>query len=231
MLVSINNQIRQNWQRILVHIIGISFVCLLIWDGLTNNLTINPIQALTQRTGRYALYFLLVSLACTPINTLFGLRGFIKIRRTLGLYAFFFASIHFFLFVGVDYQLNFRLIWDELISKFYIQVGFVAFILITALALTSFRWWMKVLGKNWKRLHRLVYLIGLLVIIHYFWVAKGDLFQLSGDIFRPLIFGGILIVLLMFRVPIIRKIVSNNRVIHLRNKFKSLMIQRQMARK
>lgn len=229
--MSLNNKFRQNWQRILVHVVGISLVGLLVWDGINGNLTINPIQALTQRTGRYALYFLLASLACTPMNTVFGMRGFIKIRRTLGLYAFFFASIHFILFVGVDYQLDFSLIWKEAVSKFYVQVGFVAFVLLSVLAITSFRWWMKLLGKNWKRLHKLIYLIGLLIIVHYFWVVKGDLFQFSGDIIRPLIFGSILLVLLLLRLPVIRRTISGFRNKYLRNNKISIMVQRQLARK
>jgi sulfoxide reductase heme-binding subunit YedZ len=176
----------------------------LIWDGFNNNLTVNPIQALTQRTGRYALFFLVLSLSCTPLNTLFGWRGLIKVRRPLGLTAFGYALIHFTLFVGVDYQFNLALLEEAILEKPYALVGLAAFIILLSLAITSFKWWMKKLGKNWKRLHRLVYLAGVLVLVHYFWVVKGDLLRLSGDISRPLIYTGIMTVLFALRVPRIK---------------------------
>ena len=207
--------IRRNIQvtplRILIHLLGIFPAVWLIWDGLNNNLTINPIQALTQRTGRYAIFFLMLSLACTPINTVFGYREILKVRRTLGLYAFLYAVSHFTLFVGVDYAFNFNQLKSVIFEKPYALVGLAAFLILIALAITSFRFWMKRLGKTWKYLHKLVYLAGLLVVIHYFWVVKGDFLRLSGDISRPLIYGAVLTLLLTLRISAVRKFISNNR--------------------
>jgi sulfoxide reductase heme-binding subunit YedZ len=172
-----------------------------------DNLTINPVQALTQRTGRYAIFFLILSLSCTPVNTVFGYRKVLKIRRTLGLYAFLYAALHFLLFVGIDYQFNLNLLSEVIFEKPYALVGLAAFTILLVLAVTSYKYWMKKLGKWWKNLHRFVYLAGVLVVIHYFWVAKGDLLRLSGDIQKPLIYAVILVVLLGLRLPVVRRYV------------------------
>jgi sulfoxide reductase heme-binding subunit YedZ len=182
----------------------------LIWDGFNGNLTINPIQALTQRTGKYALFFLFLALSCSPINTVLGARGVLKVRRPLGLTAFLYACAHFFLFIGVDYGFNFHLLREAILEKPYALVGLSAFLILLVLAITSFRWWMKNLGKLWKKIHRFVYLAGILVVIHYFWVVKGDLLRLSGDILLPLICMGILLILFALRLSPVRKWFSNH---------------------
>lgn len=197
--------------QVLVHIGGIFPLAWLIFDGLNNNLTVNPIQALTQRTGKTALIFLVLSLSCTPLNTLFGFRDVLKVRRPLGLYAFMYASIHFFIFVGLDYLFDPRLLREAIFEKPYALVGFAAFLILLPLAITSFKSWMKRLGKNWKKLHRLVYLAAVLVVVHYFWVTKGGFFSLSGNILQPLIFGGIVGVLLILRIPVVRGWVNRTR--------------------
>jgi sulfoxide reductase heme-binding subunit YedZ len=134
-------------------------------------------------------------------------------RRTLGLYAFMFAAIHFSIFIWLDYGLDLSLLLVEIVEKRYILVGAGALLILVSLAMTSFKWWMKRLGKNWKRLHRLVYLAGVLVIVHYAWAKKGDLLSLQGDIWQPLFFGLFLALLLIMRIPIVRRTVSNRRLI------------------
>jgi methionine sulfoxide reductase heme-binding subunit len=171
----------------------------LIWDAIANNLTVNPIQALTLRTGRYALTFLLLSLACTPASSILGLKQAIKVRRPLGLFAFFYAALHVSIFVLLDYGLNLRLILEAMFEKRYLLVGAGAFTILLFLAVTSFNWWKKRLKKNWKRLHRLVYLAGILVIVHFIWASKGDLQTFSGEIIRPILYGIVLIGLLVVR--------------------------------
>jgi len=190
---------------ILIHLIAPLPLAWLVWRFLTNQLTVNPIQAATQRTGDIALIFLLLSLACTPLNTWFGFRLALRVRGWLGLYAFFYALLHFILFAGVDYGLNWALILPEITEKRFILIGMAAFLILLALAITSFRWWMKHLGKNWKRLHRLVYLAGILVVLHYGWALKGDFLRLRGNVGKPLLAGVILIFLLASRIPVIRK--------------------------
>jgi len=194
--------------KILVHMTALGLFSWLVWDYLNGNLTVNPIQAATQRTGKYALILLVLSLSCTPVNTIFGFRKALTVRRLLGLYAFMFAAIHFAIFIGWDYAFNWSLLQAEIINKRYIIVGFTAGVILSVLALTSFRFWMKRLGKNWKRLHRLVYLASGLVIVHFAWVKKGDLFRLQGDIWQPLAFGLLVLILFVLRVPKVRSSLS-----------------------
>lgn len=106
--------------------------------------------------------------------------------------------------VGVDYHFNLRLLLADFVSKKYIWMGVAVFLILAALAITSTNGWKRRLGKNWKRLHRLVYAAGILVILHYAWAKKGNLFSLQGDIMQPLIFGLIILVLLLLRLPAIR---------------------------
>lgn len=199
---------RANWWRVAAHVIPSALLIWLGLDYLTGNLTVNPIQAATQRSGRNAVSLLLASLACTPLNTLFGWRGALGARRALGLYAFLFALLHFTLFAGVDFGFDLGLLTRELVERRYIWVGSAALLILAALAVTSFKSWMKRLGKNWKRLHRLVYLAGVLVIVHVAWVKKGDLLKLQGDIWLPLLFGSVLLFLLFLRLPAVRKAIS-----------------------
>lgn len=183
----------------------------LIWSYLADNLTINPIQAATQWAGKFALILLMLTLAITPIHTLTGYHKIIRVRRTLGLYAFLYAAIHFTIFIGLDYGLDWELIFQEALTKRYIIVGLIALLILLALAVTSFRWWMRRLGKNWKHLHRLIYLAGILVVLHYGWAKKGDLLRLSGDILQPVAFGLLLALLLLLRLPPLRRAVSTIR--------------------
>ena len=187
-----------------VHIAALLPLIILIFNWSQDNLTFNPIQVLELRTGKYALVLLILSLACTPINTVFGLRQVLKVRRPLGLYAFLYASIHFAVFIGLDYQFNLALLQEAIFEKRYALVGFSAGLILLALALTSTRGWMKRLGRTWTKLHKFVYLAGILVIIHYVWLVKSDIRE-------PLIYGGIVLVLLLARIPYIRKQLSRVR--------------------
>lgn len=184
--------------QIAVHIGSLVPLAVLIWDYFNNNLTYNPLQEATLRTGKTALILLMLSLACTPLNTIFGFRQAIKVRRPLGVYAFMYAAIHFYIFIGLDYGFNLEYIKQDLVDKAYILVGLGAFLILLPLALTSTKGWKKRLKRGWTRLHKLVYIAGILVVIHYIWVVKSDIRQ-------PLLFGLILSFLLLLRVPAIRK--------------------------
>jgi methionine sulfoxide reductase heme-binding subunit len=199
------------WFALIVHLLAIFPFLLLIYDALTNNLTINPIQEATIRTGRYALYLLLLSLACTPLNNLFGWREPLKLRRALGLYAFGYAAVHVFIYAVVDFGLQWEWLLENTFQKPFTLVGFTAFTILLLLAITSFRWWMKRLGKNWKRLHRFVYLAGALAILHYGWAVKGDLLTLQGETIRPFFFGLVLILLLLTRLPVVKRTAQSYR--------------------
>jgi sulfoxide reductase heme-binding subunit YedZ len=190
--------------QVAVHIGALLPLILLVINWSQDNLTFNPIQALELRTGKYALVLLLLSLSCTPINTVFGFRQVLKVRRPLGLYAFMYASIHFLVFIGLDYEFDLVLLQEAIFEKRYALIGFAAGLILLALALTSTRGWMKRLGRTWTKIHKFVYLAGILVIIHYVWLVKSDIRE-------PLIYGGILLLLLIARIPYIRKQLSRIR--------------------
>ncbi len=168
-----------------------------IWDFWQGNLGPDIIREATLRTGKTALILLLLSLACTPINFLFKFRPALKLRRPLGVYSFMYASLHFAIFIGVDYFFDFALIQDALLEKRYAIVGLITGIILLLLAITSTKGWQRRLKKNWKRLHRLVYLAGILAVVHYIWLVK----QGVAD---PWIYAGIVAVLLSLRVKVIK---------------------------
>lgn len=190
--------------QMLVHAGSLAPLAVLIWDAFTNNLTANPIQAATLRTGKTALVLLILSLAATPVNTILGFREALRVRRPLGLYAFFYASIHFLIFIGLDYTFDWSLIRNALFEKRYAVVGFAAFLILLPLALTSTQGWQRRLKKRWKSLHKLVYLAALLVIVHFVWLVKADIRE-------PLLYGALVGLLLLMRLPPIRRWVSQVR--------------------
>ena len=197
--------------RIGVHTIGMLPLLQLGVLALTGNLTVNPIQFAQQILGRDAVYLLILSLAVTPTVTVTGWRALIKHRRTLGLYAFGYFALHFFTFAVLDYGLDLTEILRLTTEKPFILIGVSAGIIILLLAITSFRYWMRQMGKGWQNLHRTVYLAGILVIIHYAMALKANLATLSGDIIQPLVLGTILATLLIMRIPPIRKWLSGLR--------------------
>ncbi|HEX2697687.1 MAG TPA: protein-methionine-sulfoxide reductase heme-binding subunit MsrQ [Anaerolineales bacterium] len=197
--------------QIAVHLYAWSALVMLIIDFFTHHLTANPIQAMEQRTGRHALTLLIMSLACTPLNTLFGWRELIKRRRALGLYALMYASVHVIIFMDLDYGLAWSLLIQTILEKWYILFGMTTFLLLLPLAITSFDIWKVRLGKNWKRLHQIVYYTAPIGVLHFFLSKKGDLFHLRGDIARPLIYGLVVIILLILRLPPIRRFFASLR--------------------
>lgn len=188
--------------QLMVHLGSWAPLALIIIDYLRDNLTVNPIQELTFRTGKTALVLLVLSLACTPLNTVFKFRPALKVRRALGLYAFMYASLHFLIFIGLDYQFDLELIREAVFEKRFALVGFAAFLILIPLAITSTKGWKRRLGKKWKRLHQMVYLAGLLVVVHYVWLVKSD-------IRVPLAFGAVVVLLLIARIPAVRRFLSN----------------------
>lgn len=172
---------------------------LIFFKYLRNDLTANPIQAATLRTGRTAINLLVLSLACKPIRNIFGLISFLKIRKPLGLFAFLYAALHFLIFAGLDFEFNFSWIFEEVRVKPFIQIGLSALVLLIPLVITSFNKIHRKMGKWWEILHRMVYLAATLAIIHY-------LMAIKGDVLRPIIYLAITFVLLLLRIsPFDRK--------------------------
>ena len=193
-------KLKAHWLQILTHVGALLPLAILAWDYAQNQLTANPIREITIRTGRSAIVLLLLSLACTPIYTLFGFAPVLRLRRPLGLYAFLYAGLHGLTFVGLDYGFDLVLIGQELLQKRFVQVGALAFLILVPLAITSTRGWVARLGKNWKRLHRLVYLAALLAGVHFLWAVKAN-------VRVPLLYGAVLAVLLVARIPAVQNAV------------------------
>lgn len=187
----------------LVHPLSLLPLALLLWDWSTNNLSFNPVQDITARTGGPAIVLLMLSIACTPLNIVFGWKWAAALRKPLGLYAFLYVCLHLLTFLLLDYGLRWDLILQAASEKRYVLVGFTAFLLLVPLALTSTKWAMKQLGKNWKRLHMLVYLIVPLAVFHLLWLSK--------DPRKALVFGVIVAVLLLLRLPSVRRGITNLR--------------------
>lgn len=190
--------------QLLVHLAGWIPLAVLVFDLSRDNLTANPIQAIEQRTGYTALVFLALSLTCTPLAFL-GWKELTQRRKALGNYGFLYAALHVTIFVTVDYGFNLNSILRDVGNKPYILIGATAFLLLVPLAVTSFNYWMKRLGKNWKRLHRLAYLIAPLVVLHFFMARKGNFLSLSGDVLQPLIFAVIIGLLLLLRLSPVKR--------------------------
>ena len=195
--------------QIAMHIYAWSELVLLIFDFFTGRLSANPIQDLERRTGRHAITLLVLLLLCTPINTLFKWSEPLKRRRALGLYTFMYATIHVIIFADLDYGLAWSRLIKEVVEKPSLIVGMIAFILLIPLAITSFDIWKKRLGKNWKHLHQVIYFIAPLAVLHYLWSKKGDIFSLQGEVLKPLTYGLVIAILLIFRIPAVRKALAS----------------------
>ena len=205
MTIKITPKTTRNILRWTTHVGSLLPLALLLWDFWAGQLGPNPIQALTIRTGDTAVTLLLLSLAVTPLNILFGWKQILPLRKPLGLYAFLYVVTHFLIFTWLDYGLNVPLIVDEVVNKRFALVGFAAFLLLIPLAVTSTKWAMRKLGKNWKRLHQTVYAIGILAIIHYVWAVKTVTT-------KPFVFTIILVLLLVVRIkPIKQSLISLRR--------------------
>jgi len=204
-MTTIRTYVRENWLWLVANI-GCAIPLLwLLWDQFQDNLSINPIDDYTDRTGGTAILLLLLCLAVTPVQTVTGWRKVSTIRKSLGLWAFAYATLHMLVFVGLDYAFNFEFILlDGLPSKPYILAGLGALLILIPLAITSTKGMQKRLGKAWKKLHRWVYAAGLLAVVHYIWVVKVPFG-------KPTLYAFILAILLIARVPSVRTWLSGLR--------------------
>ncbi len=206
--------------QIAIHVYAWSALAWIAVELLSGTFSINPIQELEQRTGRHAITLLVMSMLCSPLNMLIKFPELLKRRRTLGLYALMYATIHVLIFVNLDYGLAWSLIFRTITEKPYILVGATAFLMLIPLGITSFDIWKVRLGRNWKRLHQMVYLIGPLAVLHFAWSKKGDFFALSGDIIRPLIYALVLAIFLILRIPAVKRFIASTRTGNLSLRFK-----------
>lgn len=153
----------------------------------------NPVEKVLHHSGWWALALLLVTLAVTPFRRLTGLNELIKLRRPLGLFAFFWASVHLAIYLGLDQLFDWTFIAEDIAERPFITVGFAAWLILAPLAITSTRGWIRRLGKRWSLLHRSIYLAMLLGLVHYYWKVRAD----SGE---PLVFAALFVALLALRM-------------------------------
>jgi sulfoxide reductase heme-binding subunit YedZ len=166
----------------------------LVWRGFSDGLGANPVEFITHATGDWTLRLLLATLALTPLRQITGAAWPIRVRRMVGLFAFFYAVLHLVGYLWLDRAFDWPAILQDVGKRPYIMVGFAAFLLLIPLAVTSTRGWIRRLGGRWKRLHQAIYLIAILGVLHYLWLVKADIRE-------PLVYGFILAGLLAFRVP------------------------------
>jgi sulfoxide reductase heme-binding subunit YedZ len=165
------------------------------FNAYTGNLGANPIEAITRFTGSWALIILISSLAVTPLRRVTGWNELIKFRRMLGLFAFFYAVLHFATYMVLDLYFDFPAILKDVLKRPYITVGFTALVLMIPLAFTSTAGMIRRLGKRWQQLHYLVYAVGILGVVHFYWLVKAD-------ITRPAQYGAVLAILLAHRLVV-----------------------------
>ena len=194
-------QINQRYLKVVIFTLSLAPIFYIIYQILTNQLGPEPIKDITHHTGKWTLYFIVITLAMTPLKKITKLNIWINYRRMFGLFIFLYASLHLMTYVGLDYRFDLASIGDDIIKKKYIFIGFTAWLLLIPLAVTSNNRMMKILKYRWKKLHRLIYLISLFGVIHYLWLVKRDLTE-------PLIFLTIILILLSFRLKFTNKYFS-----------------------
>ena len=178
----------------------IFFLCLwpigiIISNIYYNDLGAEPVKKIMNHFGEWTLIFICLTLAMSPLKRITNLSFWIKFRRMLGLFVFFYATIHLLTYVGLDYRFDWQPIFNDVLKKKYIFIGFSAWLLLIPLAVTSSQKMIKILKHNWKNLHRLIYVIAIFGSLHYIWLSKTIFF-------KPLIYTTIIVVLLALRIKI-----------------------------
>lgn len=201
MTAALETQFMQVWRKPLakklvkpvVFVAALTPFLALVNALLTDQLGPNPIEALTDHTGTLAIRFLLISLALTPLRWVLKNSWPVKLRRMLGLFAFFYAALHVSVYLLLDQQLDWLAIGQDLLERPYILAGTVSLVVLLPLAITSTKKMARRLGRRWSKLHRYVYIAATAAVIHYVWLAKGDLLE-------PFVYLAILMFLLSFRL-------------------------------
>ncbi len=196
--------IRMHWYRVLAHVAGLVPLLLIVVGYVRGNVAETLNRELTLHSGTTGLLLLLASLACTPINTLFGLWQAVSVRRTLGLYGFGYVLIHLLSYAALDNMFDLELIWRDLGERRSMVAGFAALLALIPLAITSTRGWQRRLGRGWRALHRLVYVALPLSVLHVFWLER--------DFIRaPMVYALIVAGLLALRLPPVRRMIVRAR--------------------
>ncbi|HEU4813180.1 MAG TPA: protein-methionine-sulfoxide reductase heme-binding subunit MsrQ [Xanthomonadaceae bacterium] len=184
--------------KTVVHLAALTPMAILAWQVFdvartgSNALGADPVAEIEHRLGLWALRLLMATLAVTPLRQLTGQPVLVRFRRMLGLYTFAYATLHFSAYLVLDLRGYWEIILEDIAKRPYITVGFTAWLLLLPLAITSTKGWIRRLGRNWPRLHKLVYVVGVLAVLHFWWLVKSDIRE-------PLLYATILAVLLGWR--------------------------------
>jgi methionine sulfoxide reductase heme-binding subunit len=190
----LNSILTSKWTKVVVFSASLLPLALLVWRGLNNDLSADPIAYITHRTGDWTLRFLVITLAITPLRKILRLPQLIRFRRMMGLMAFFYVCLHFTTWIWLDKSFVWCEMWKDVLKRPFITVGFTGFVLLIPLAVTSTAGWIRRMGgKRWQMLHRLVYVTAVLGVIHYYWLVKSD-------VRKPLIYGFLVGILLAWRL-------------------------------
>ena len=182
------------WTKVAVFFLCLIPMGMLVWRGLSNSLGANPVENIQLTTGGWTLRFLVFTLCITPFRKLINLPDLIRFRRMLGLFAFSYLCIHFLTYLVLDQSLDPSAIWKDVAKRPFITVGFLGFLLLLPLAITSTAGWIRRLGgKRWQALHRAIYFAAVCGVIHYYWKVKSD-------VRMPLFYGALVAVLLLWRL-------------------------------
>ena len=189
----------RSYSKIIVFFLSLWPIYLITYQIVFNQLGPEPVDRIINHFGEWTLIFILLTLSMTPLKKITKSIEWIKFRRMLGLFTFFYASIHMLSYVGLDYRFDFEPLINDVLKKKFIFIGFSAWLLLIPLAVTSSEKMVRLLKQNWKKIHRLIYIIGIFGVLHYIWLSKTIFF-------KPLIFLIILIILLLFRIKITKSV-------------------------
>lgn len=186
--------------KVVVWLLCLTPFGLLVRRAFTGGLGANPVEFITLETGFWTLTLLMVTLAITPARRITGWNQLVQFRRLIGLFAFFYATLHFLTYITFDHFFDLSGITADIVKRPYITVGFTAFVLLIPLAITSTKGWIRRLGRRWQLLHRLIYFSAAFAVLHFYWKKST-----KADVREPLIFAGVLAVLLLGRLLLQRR--------------------------
>jgi sulfoxide reductase heme-binding subunit YedZ len=182
------------WTKVPVFLLCLVPFGILVWRAMQNDLGANPIEFITHATGDWTLRFIVITLAITPLRKILKQPALIRFRRMMGLFAFFYGCLHFATWIGLDKFFDWSEMWKDVEKRRFITVGFLGFVLMIPLAITSTAGMIRRLGgKRWQQLHRLIYVTAVAGVIHYYWLVKSD-------VRKPLEYAALVGVLLAWRL-------------------------------
>lgn len=200
--MALSTVLKSAWAKPVVHLLCLAPFVLLLWAAFNDGLGANPVEKLTRETGQWTLRLLLLTLALSPLRQWSGQGAWIRFRRMTGLYCYFYSCCHFSIWFIADHSLDLADMFEDIVKRPYITLGFSAFVLLLPLALTSNQAMLRRLGRKWKTLHQLVYAILVLGVLHYLWQVKADYLE-------PGIYAIIAMVLLLHRIGPIKRLTTS----------------------